>query len=87
MSNLFFYKTTLSIVAFCWTLFSAAQDKTTVRATVDRSKILIGEPIQLLLEADIPEHEPIRFFQLWLANWNADFFDCYEYRRSDHDSS
>jgi hypothetical protein len=40
----------------------AAQNKTTIKATVDRNKILIGEQIQLTLEADIPENEPIRFF-------------------------
>jgi hypothetical protein len=41
-----------------------AQTKTTVRATVDRNSILIGEPINLLLEADIPENEPIAFFTI-----------------------
>ena len=39
-----------------------AQNKTTVKATVDKNKILIGERIHLTLEADIPENEPIRFF-------------------------
>lgn len=39
-----------------------AQSKTTVKATVDKNKILIGERIQLRLEADIPENEAIRFF-------------------------
>lgn len=43
-------------------LFVSAQGKTIVKATIDRSQILIGEPIRLTLEADIPEHEPIRFF-------------------------
>jgi hypothetical protein len=33
-----------------------------VRATIDRSQILIGEPIQLRIEADIPESQPISFF-------------------------
>ena len=41
-----------------------AQNKTVVRASVDRSQIVIGERIQLKLEADIPENQPIRFFQL-----------------------
>jgi len=36
----------------------------TVSATVDRNRILIGESIQLKLEANIPENEPIRFFLL-----------------------
>jgi len=43
-------------------LFAAGQGETFVRATVDRSAILIGEPIRLTLEADIPENQPIRFF-------------------------
>ncbi|MEI9911288.1 MAG: hypothetical protein WDO71_17470 [Bacteroidota bacterium] len=38
-----------------------AQSKTSVRAAVDKNKILIGETIQLSLEADIPENEAIRF--------------------------
>jgi hypothetical protein len=41
-----------------------AQNKTTVKATVDKNKILIGEPVQLTVEADIPENEPIRFFAI-----------------------
>jgi len=63
MRNIFFYKTTITIVAVFFVLFTAAQSKTTVKATIDRSQILIGEPIRLTLEADIPEHEAIRFFQ------------------------
>ena len=39
-----------------------AQEKTTVRASVDKSSILIGEHINLVLEADIPENDPIGFF-------------------------
>ncbi len=39
-----------------------AQNKTTVKANVDKNKILIGERLHLTLEADIPENEPIRFF-------------------------
>lgn len=63
MKNIFFYKTTITTVALFFALAGAAQSKTTVKATIDRSQILIGEPIRLTLEADIPEHEPIRFFQ------------------------
>lgn len=63
MRNNFFYKTTISTVALFFVLFVSAQSKTAVKATIDRSGILIGEPIRLTLEADIPEHEPIRFFQ------------------------
>lgn len=63
MRNNFFYKTTITTVALFFVLFVSAQSKTTVKATIDRSGILIGEPIRLTLEVDIPEHEPIRFFQ------------------------
>jgi len=63
MRNKFFYKTTISIVAVFFAVYSAAQNKTTVKATIDRSQILIGEPVRLILEADIPENEAIRFFQ------------------------
>ena len=45
-------------------MFCAAQSKTIVRATIDKPRILIGEPIRLALQADIPEHEAIRFFQI-----------------------
>ena len=63
MRNNFFYKATITIGALFFVLFVSAQSKTTVKASIDRSGILIGEPIRLTLEADIPEHEPIRFFQ------------------------
>ena len=63
MRNKFFYKTIISIVAVFFAVYGVAQNKTTVKATIDRSKILIGEPIRLILEADIPENEAIRFFQ------------------------
>jgi hypothetical protein len=43
---------------------ASAQSKTTVKAGIDRNKILIGEPVLLTLEANIPENEPIRFFYL-----------------------
>ena len=63
MRNIFFYKTTITIVAVFFTVYGVAQNKTIVKATIDRSQILIGEPIRLVLEADIPENEAIRFFQ------------------------
>ncbi|HKZ65984.1 MAG TPA: LPXTG cell wall anchor domain-containing protein [Chitinophagaceae bacterium] len=63
MRNKLFYKTTITIIAVFFSLLAAAQSKTTVKATIDRSQILIGEPVRLTLEADIPEHEAIRFFQ------------------------
>jgi hypothetical protein len=44
-------------------LILPAQNNITVKASVDRSQVLIGEKIQLRLEANIPINEPIRFFQ------------------------
>jgi LPXTG-motif cell wall-anchored protein len=43
---------------------AGAQTHTTVTATIDKNKILIGEPIKLTLQAEIPENEPIRFFMI-----------------------
>lgn len=48
----------LFVVSFC------NAQTTTVRASVDRNNILIGEQINLVLEADIPENEPISFFEV-----------------------
>lgn len=59
-----FYKIIPGCTFLCSVIFAAAQNKTTVKASIDRNKILIGEPIQLKLEADIPENEPIRFFTI-----------------------
>lgn len=60
-----FFNTAISLLAAVFfTMPVVAQGKTVVKATVDRSQILIGEPIRLMLEADVPEHEPIRFFRL-----------------------
>ena len=58
------YKAIFSFLLLLTGLYSAAQQKTTIKATVDKNKILIGEPIQLTLEADIPVNEPIRFFTI-----------------------
>lgn len=41
-----------------------SQGAIAVKATVDKEKILIGEPIELKLEADVPENELIRFFTI-----------------------
>lgn len=64
MTKHIFHKTILCGIALFLSGFLAAQSKTVVKASVDRSQILIGERIQLTLEADIPETQPIRFFQL-----------------------
>ncbi len=64
MRNNFFYKAVFTIISFFVVVCCASQQTTRLNATVDRSKILIGEPIQLKLQADIPEHDPIRFFSI-----------------------
>jgi len=62
MSRNDFYKVVTCFFLLHTVILVAAQNKTTVKATVDKNKILIGERIHLTLEADIPENEPIRFF-------------------------
>ena len=64
MRNAFFYNIIFAIVAVFSSLPAAAQSKTVAKATVNKTQILIGEPITLTLEVDVPEHEPIRFFRL-----------------------
>ena len=48
---------------FCF-VFCFSQPPVKVKANIDRNSILIGERIQLTLEADIPENQPIRFFTI-----------------------
>ncbi len=62
MNNIFIYKATIFSITVFFALSAIAQDVIKVKATVDKRKILIGEPIRLQLEADIPENEAIRFF-------------------------
>ncbi len=62
MSSNVFYRAINFFSLLFAVLFVSAQNKTTVKATVDKNKILIGEQMRLTLEADIPENEPIRFF-------------------------
>lgn len=64
MRNAYFYTIILITVGLFSSSSVAAQNKTVVKATVNKTQILIGEPIALTLEIDVPEHEPIRFFQL-----------------------
>lgn len=64
MRKAFFYNIIVTIVAAFSSLATAAQTNTVAKATVNKTQILIGEPITLTLEVDVPEHEPIRFFQL-----------------------
>ncbi|MEI9946828.1 MAG: hypothetical protein WDN26_21735 [Chitinophagaceae bacterium] len=62
MKNKNFYKGSFLLALLLSSLFIAAQNTTTVKATVDKPKIFIGEQINLKLEADIPENQPIHFF-------------------------
>jgi hypothetical protein len=64
MTRTFCYRTIFYLIAIFLPGIVAAQRQTVISATVDRSQILIGERIQLTLKADIPENQPIRFFQL-----------------------
>lgn len=41
-----------------------AQSGTTIRASVDKSRILIGEPLQLIVEVQVPDNEAIRFITI-----------------------
>ena len=45
-------------------LVTGAQSAATVKATLDKNRILIGEQAILRIEVQIPEKEPIRFVQL-----------------------
>ena len=64
MSRNDFYKAVPFFLLLHAAILVSAQNKTVVRASVDKNKILIGEQIRLQLEADIPENEPIRFFAI-----------------------
>lgn len=58
------YKAIVSLLLLLAVVYGSAQQKSTVKVSVDKNKILIGEPIQLTLEADIPINEPIHFFTI-----------------------
>ncbi|MCG2617894.1 BatD family protein [Terrimonas sp. NA20] len=64
MTRTFCYRTIFYLIAIVLPGIVAAQRQTVAGARVDRAQILIGERIQLTLTADIPENQPIRFFQL-----------------------
>lgn len=59
------FRTTLFV--FLWMtagLNAQGQSAATIKATVDKNRILIGEPALLTIEVQIPEKEPIRFVSL-----------------------
>ncbi|MFD2918176.1 hypothetical protein ACFS6H_00565 [Terrimonas rubra] len=63
MTGLIQYR--ILLVLFCFISASAfAQQATTIKATVDKNKILIGEHFSLTIETTIPENEPIRFIAI-----------------------
>lgn len=64
MSINVFYKAISSSLLLLAVISAGAQLKTKVKATVDKNRILIGQPLLLTLEADIPENEPIHFFAI-----------------------
>ncbi len=51
-----------SILFLLLAIVGNSQTTTTVHASVDKTSILIGEQINLVIEANIPENEPIGFF-------------------------
>jgi hypothetical protein len=59
-----FHRTIALFLSVLFVHVALSQQPATVKATVDRDSILIGEPILLQLEADIPENAPIRFFAI-----------------------
>lgn len=60
MTGLIQYR--ILLVLFCFISASAfAQQATTIKATVDKNRIVIGEQFSLTIETTIPENEPIRF--------------------------
>ena len=59
-----FHKAILLLFFSGVAIFSNAQNKTTVKASIDKNKILIGEPIKLSVEVNIPRKEAVRFFTI-----------------------
>ncbi len=59
------FRNTLFVLLFAAAGLSAvAQPATTIKATVDKNRILIGEQALLTIEVQIPEKEPIRFVSI-----------------------
>src|SRR5436190_19101834 len=62
MTKGFFYKVFSLLILLAFTLFVTAQDKISVKASVNKNKILIGEPINLTIEASVPQKTAVQFF-------------------------
>lgn len=62
--SIFFYRTIFFVLLTLFSVqISAQQNTTAIKVTADKKSILIGEPVKITLEADIPENQPIRFFR------------------------
>lgn len=59
-----FYSILSLLLALFLVTGASAQTGIKLSATVDKSRVLIGEHIELTLTADIPENEPISFFAI-----------------------
>ncbi len=59
-----FLKTIFSFSFILCLQYSFAQGGATVKATVDKNKILIGEPLLLTIETEIPENAAIKFLTI-----------------------
>lgn len=64
MSRHISYKAICVLFLAVASMHGVAQKTTTVKASVDKNRLLIGEHVRLSLEAVIPENEPIRFFYI-----------------------
>jgi len=58
------HKVSLFSCFLFFAILSRAQDKITIKANVDKSKIVIGEQIHFNLEANFPPHNPMGFFSI-----------------------
>jgi hypothetical protein len=58
------HKVFLIIPFLFYSIISYSQDTLAVKASVDKSQLVIGEQIHFTLEAHFPSHEPIRFFSI-----------------------
>lgn len=61
---LFFRRTSILLLALLWMAGHSLGQSVSVKARVDKTTILIGERLQLELEASIPETSAIRFFSI-----------------------
>lgn len=64
MNNKELYKIFFITIFLCAAISTEAQNIFTVNATVDKNRILIGEPVRLTVETNVPGNEEIRFFTI-----------------------